>query len=220
MYITLKLYASPQCLLLLFLLSLLSLETVHTDCDRSILTRSCIERSPTWRPHSPGSTSCPDQAQPRCRQHPALHPHSKTHWFDATWIARAIVERTLPSSSVSRPAIVHPPGAAVSYETRKALTRDAVLQLSGVESSVESHAACTLDGCCQRCLAVKWRCDNGGQMGTLPDRVMMTVCGPRHKCTGADWTPHAAGQAEEQLRVVGLALSPWSQAGSDRQNKE
>jgi hypothetical protein len=29
----------------------------------------------------------------------------------ATWIARAIVERTRPSSSARRPAIVHPPGA-------------------------------------------------------------------------------------------------------------
>lgn len=33
------------------------------------------------------------------------------YWLVATWMARAIVERTRPSSIVSRPAIVHPPGA-------------------------------------------------------------------------------------------------------------
>lgn len=38
-------------------------------------------------------------------------PKGRTHWFDATWIARAMVDLTRPSSSVSRPAIVHPPGA-------------------------------------------------------------------------------------------------------------
>ena len=34
----------------------------------------------------------------------------------ATWIARAIVDRVLPSSNVRRPAIVHPPGADVEDE--------------------------------------------------------------------------------------------------------
>lgn len=75
-----------------------------------------------------------------------------THWLDATWIARAIVDRTRPSSSVRRPAIVHPPGAHRQYRTFGSvhdhdltLTRYAVLQLRGVESSVQRHATGALD---------------------------------------------------------------------------
>lgn len=41
----------------------------------------------------------------------------KTYWLVATWIARAMVDRTRPSSSVNKPAMVHPPGAGELIRT-------------------------------------------------------------------------------------------------------
>lgn len=56
--------------------------------------------------------SWPSPEALHCQRVPASN--GNTHWLVATWIARAIVDRTRPSSSVSKPAIVHPPGAASS----------------------------------------------------------------------------------------------------------
>lgn len=68
------------------------------------------------------TTSCPDPDLLRYREVSRCHGLQcivAAHWFVATWIALAIVDLTLPSSRVSSPAIVHPPGAvfpsALSY---------------------------------------------------------------------------------------------------------
>lgn len=74
---------------------------------------------------------------------------SSTYWFAATWIARAMVERTRPSSMVSRPAIVHPPGAVpVSAGLdNQSLTRNTVLELGRVQPGLQRHPSGSLHRC-------------------------------------------------------------------------
>ena len=67
----------------------------------------------------------------------------------ATCMARAIVERTLPSSRVSNPAIVQPPGALMGsvnarVEISKPLTGDSIFYLSWMGPELQDHSGRTL----------------------------------------------------------------------------
>lgn len=89
------------------------------------------------------ATSCPARDLRHCL---VSLVSATTYWFVATWIARAIVERTRPSSIVSRPAMVQPPGAAVVSHCSLTLpTSDRVLELRGVKATEEGHSASALD---------------------------------------------------------------------------
>lgn len=135
------------------------LDTVHTDCDRSILTRS-IERSFPC-PHSrvyflswPSPAALPSA--------PALHPHPSLQLTGSTRPGSRAPSSSAPcrprASAGPRSCIL--PGLLSVLASSCKLTRDAVLQLSRVETSVERHAAGALDSCCQRCLVARGRCDN------------------------------------------------------------
>ena len=70
----------------------------------------------------------------------------------ATWIPRAIADRTRPSSIASRPAIVQPAGATIIVRLRNKdrnsfRTCYSIFELRRMRTTMQDHSSCTLQRC-------------------------------------------------------------------------